>query len=252
MPQRLILVSGWAHLADALLPLKVQIGLPQGIELSLAELYQKGEVLGSQQTFSPYALGLAEVVKEVVQKEVDGRCVLVGWSMGGMVALEALELLSAVGKPVEKMVEALVLISSTARFCRAGDYEVGVSLSALKALRLELKRDSVTAVERFYSEVYGPSHQQVPAEIFSCGDQILNDGLWYLEKTDLRSMLGRVCLPVLVIHGTKDQIVPLQAGEFLVERIPGATLKVIEGGKHGMIRDREQEIGECIRQFLKK
>lgn len=251
LPQKVVLVSGWAHPAEALAPLKKEIG-EQAVVVSLDELYQKGETLSvsapqnkfSQDKFSRYALGLAAFVEEL-----RCQCVLIGWSMGGMVALESLGLLNAV--------TSVVLISSTSRFCNVDDYTAGVSLSALKALRLDLKRDAVAAVGRFYTEVYGTTGN-VPAEIFSDGDKFLNEGLWYLEKTDLRSTLHRVTVPLLVVHGSKDQIVPLHAGEFLVERIPGASLQVIEGGRHGMIRGhgiglgREQEIGECIRKFLKE
>ena len=57
---------------------------------------------------------------------------------------------------------------------------------------------------------------------------------------EVRAYAERVTVPTLVIHGTRDQLVPLAGAEELAQAIPSAQLAVIEGGSHSlMIRDGE-------------
>ena len=42
------------------------------------------------------------------------------------------------------------------------------------------------------------------------------------DARDLRSVLERIRQPVLVIHGARDAVVPLAAGEYLARALPNA------------------------------
>lgn len=49
---------------------------------------------------------------------------------------------------------------------------------------------------------------------------------------DVRSRLGEIKAPTLVLHGTKDPLFPLPHGEALAREIPGARLVPLEGVGH--------------------
>ena len=51
---------------------------------------------------------------------------------------------------------------------------------------------------------------------------------------DRRPLLASVKVPVLVIHGTEDPILPYPHGEALAQAIPGAELLTLEGAGHDM------------------
>jgi pimeloyl-ACP methyl ester carboxylesterase len=51
-----------------------------------------------------------------------------------------------------------------------------------------------------------------------------------------RRPLSSIAVPTLVIHGTADPMFPLEHGEALAQRIPGATLLTLEGAGHGVVR----------------
>ncbi|MBI5018215.1 MAG: alpha/beta fold hydrolase [Deltaproteobacteria bacterium] len=55
-----------------------------------------------------------------------------------------------------------------------------------------------------------------------------------MDQTDRRSALASVRVPTLVIHGTDDPLVPLEAAVQLSEAIPGARLLLIEGMGHDL------------------
>jgi pimeloyl-ACP methyl ester carboxylesterase len=49
---------------------------------------------------------------------------------------------------------------------------------------------------------------------------------------DLRSRLGAITVPTLVIHGSDDPLIPLTSGEDVAANIPNADLLIIEGMGH--------------------
>ena len=58
---------------------------------------------------------------------------------------------------------------------------------------------------------------------------------------------GRLAVPLLVIHGSADPLLPHPHGVALAEAVPGATLVTIEGGGHELHeRDWDQILGAIV------
>jgi non-heme chloroperoxidase len=76
----------------------------------------------------------------------------------------------------------------------------------------------------------------------ACGHRAAYECIAAFSATDFRADLARVDVPTLVIHGDDDQIVPFDVGgKRSAALIAGATLKVYEGGAHGLPdTDRER------------
>jgi pimeloyl-ACP methyl ester carboxylesterase len=55
-----------------------------------------------------------------------------------------------------------------------------------------------------------------------------------MTQGDRRNALASVTAPTLVIHGTDDPVVPVEAGKDTAEAIPGARLMLIEGMGHDL------------------
>ncbi|MGR3479619.1 alpha/beta fold hydrolase [Salipiger marinus] len=69
--------------------------------------------------------------------------------------------------------------------------------------------------------------------------------------TDFREDLRHVDLPVLVIHGSSDGIVPIEgSGERIHVMVPGSSLQVIEGAPHGCNVSHPKEFNRALLQFL--
>lgn len=72
------------------------------------------------------------------------------------------------------------------------------------------------------------------------------------SETDLTEDLKKIDVPLLVIHGDDDQIVPIGASALLSSKIaPNATLKVFEGFPHGMCTTHHEVVNPEILAFLK-
>lgn len=71
--------------------------------------------------------------------------------------------------------------------------------------------------------------------------------------TDFRKDIPKIDVPALIVHGTADNILPIDAtGRRFREALPAADYMEIEGAPHGMLWTHAQEINEALLAFLKK
>jgi class 3 adenylate cyclase len=69
-------------------------------------------------------------------------------------------------------------------------------------------------------------------------------------KIDVRPILDAIHVPTLVLHRTGDRTIPVEAGRYLAEHIPGATLVELAGEDHlPWIGDSDAIVGQ-IEEFL--
>lgn len=61
-------------------------------------------------------------------------------------------------------------------------------------------------------------------------------------------LISDVSIPTLVIHGSKDVIIPLEQGKYLVKVIPEAELVIIEGAGHVPTMTRPNEVVAAIKR----
>jgi len=70
--------------------------------------------------------------------------------------------------------------------------------------------------------------------------------------TDFRADLPKIDIPVLVLHGTEDRILPIGAcGPRTHELIPGSEFVPIEGASHGLCWTHAEEVNAELLRFFK-
>ncbi len=67
---------------------------------------------------------------------------------------------------------------------------------------------------------------------------------------DLRAQLSQIQLPVLVIHGEHDRLLPLDAARWLVGQLPNARLHVVSGAGHVPTVTHPDEVAAAIDSFF--
>lgn len=67
---------------------------------------------------------------------------------------------------------------------------------------------------------------------------------------DVRSRLGTIQVPTLVMCGRHDWITPIDQSEFMAEHIPGAKLVVFEHSGHGPMSEENEAYLATVRAFL--
>lgn len=276
----LILIAGWGHTGEAMIRLKaaldghvVQVtstgelwqtqssgalprspglspffagkpcGLPQG-EIARASHGSAKMTCGLPRDASRYAVGLHNLLVPF-----GGRVGVIGWSMGGIVALET-------ARDYPGLLQRLVIISGTARFSAGNDELPGVSASVLRAMAMGLRRTPDNVLAAYYAKVHAPQNGSV-AEVAARAQDIslldrdeLLQGLDYLQQMDLRVGLNQLRLPVLVVHGREDRIVPWQAGEWLSRALAASHWRCHDGLGHALPIQAPLPLAADIRTFM--
>ena len=73
------------------------------------------------------------------------------------------------------------------------------------------------------------------------------------SETDFTEDLKKITVPVLVMHGDDDQVVPIAASALLTMKLlKHGTLKVYKGFPHGMATTHADQINADLLAFIKE
>ena len=183
-----------------------------------------------------------------LQELAPAQTVLVGWSLGAMLALAV----CARGyRPA-----ALVLLAGCASFCRRPDYQLGWPVAVVRGMRQRLRTSSAEVVQEFYRQLLSPREEadrEKLAAVLPRGQDPawLAAGLDYLRRTDLRPQLGQVAAgDIVIIHGSADRITPVAQAHFLAEQLPAARLALLPDAGHALMVSRSQEVANLLAPCL--
>ncbi len=184
---------------------------------------------------------------------------LIGFSMGGG------EVARYLGTYGSERVEKAVFISSVPPFLqKAPDNPEGVDADIFDAIRKSIVEDRPMFLSEFLADFYnvdvlgadGASDEvvrlswNVAADASPIGTL---DCVTAFAATDFRGDLRRIDVPVLIVHGDADRIVPFPAsGKRTHEQVPGSRLVVIKGGPHGIIWTHAGHVNHELLDFLGK
>jgi len=177
---------------------------------------------------------------------------VLGWSLGGMVALR-LAVLAA------ERISRLVLVSTTPRFVMGPDWAPAMTPQVLASFAARLKEDYRGTVQEFLAlQVRGDERElaslrELRHRLTAGGlpsPQALEVGLEILATTDLRNPLARLSTPTLIVTGEHDRVTPPGAGRFLAEQIQGAALYVVPRAGHAPFLSHTDEFRTVLQGFL--
>ena len=154
------------------------------------------------------------------------RADLMGHSMGGLVTIAA-----ALYKP--ERVRSLVLVDS------AGLPDLVKHLWLVPVVALA---DSSLRQWRFY-----PTFIKIGLRA-----RIPRESLQMIRSGSVRSSLASLNLPVFIMWGEKDRVVPLSHGHYMARHIPGAKLAVVRGVGHMPFYEKPHECNRLILDYLAK
>jgi pimeloyl-[acyl-carrier protein] methyl ester esterase len=239
----LVLLHGW--------------GMPAGVWGDLArELSPQFRVhavdlpgYGGSATCNPYTL---DQMAALLARQMPARCLVCGWSLGGQVAL-------AWAATAPQQVAQLALIATTPCFTRRSGWPHAAEADVLRAFAEGLRTDYAATLKRFLSlQALGDAQaKQVALRLkdgWSANDKpdlgALEQGLEILLNADLRERLSAIDQPALVMHGDRDTLTPLAAGEYLSRSLPDARFIRLRGAAHAPFVSDVQGTGALLKRFF--
>jgi pimeloyl-[acyl-carrier protein] methyl ester esterase len=192
----------------------------------------------------------ARWLSDYLQKLPLADTVLVGWSLGGMLLLEALSL-----EPLEP--GGLILVATPASFCRRPDHSPGQPPAVVRAMRRALLEDKRRVLADFAARCLAPEEALFRGGVLGAfllrgNGADLAAGLDYLLDTDLRPGLSRVPAGAFILQGDRDAIVPPAQAEVLGQHLRDSRLVSFPGAGHAPFITQASRFNEVLAKALGK
>lgn len=196
---------------------------------------------------------LAAVIEQTGAKDA----VIVGFSMGGG------EVARYMSRHNGKSVAKAVLISSILPYRRkTSDNPTGTEQETFDQTALAINDDRPKFLSGFFKNFFGVTQGSNPVseELLEWARGVsmqasLKATLGCAKSftsTDFRGELAAFNVPTLIIHGTEDKIVPIDASSRLAAKgIASSTLLEYEGAPHGLFATHKAQLTTDLLDFLK-
>ena len=203
--------------------------------------------------YDTFADDVAAVILEAGVKEP---VALAGFSMGGG------EVARFITRDGANQVSQAVLIGSVVPFLlKTNDNPDGAPRDVFDGMIEGIKKDRPDFFRAFFKDFFGAGLISSPVSDAILDDawrQAMNAGLQptlacvrAFSETDFRPDLANLTMPTLIIHGVKDQTVPVDLTARTVAKIvPAARLIEYDDGAHGIFASHKNELIRDLLEFF--
>ena len=229
---KMILLGGWGMPVGVLEPLRLALGVrPEhcwSLDRSLQELRQR------------------------ILTEVEPGTLLIGWSLGGSLAID-------LAAQLQDRITAVVTIGTNPCFLQRSSWTQAYDPELFQAFAAALQADPQATLQQFAAlATLGSRYQREelrwlrgqlePEQLFTL--PVLQETLAALASWDLRAALTNLSIPVFHLLGEHDALVPVGVGADLQAMQDGAQVQVIEGMGHLPSYRFASEVAEQLRQVI--
>jgi len=229
----LVLLHGWGMNAAVWQPLLP--GLQERFRVTRIELPGHGGsamIEGGLEDWARACLAVAPV-----------RATWVGWSLGGLLALQAALLAPA-------QVERLCLVTATPSFVQHADWPLAMPAATFDQFAGALLDDPGATLKRFLGlQVRGADDARTTLRTLSDAlaqrpdpqPRGLELGLQLLQEGDLRARLGQLQTASHWLFGERDTLVPAGLANTIQESLPLARVQIVQGAGHAPFLSHPQQ-----------
>src|SRR6266550_3960892 len=187
---------------------------------------------------------------------LDRDVVLAGFSMGSG------EVTRYLGKYGSGGVRRAVLFGAIPPFLlKTDDNPEGVDKAVFDQIKQTVLADRYKWFDDFFANFYNTDElapERIGEAALRASFQVAAGASWYASYacvdtwlTDFRADVSKIDVPVLVVHGTKDRILPFEAtAARLPALIADCTLVAVEGGPHNIGWTHSDEVNSALLESI--
>ncbi len=239
----IVLVHGWA----------MHSGIWHDFAMQLAQHYQVTciDLPGHGHSDNLDDFTLEQVADALVAAVADEQICWLGWSLGATVVLD-------IAHRYPERVNSLVLLAGNPHFTGTEQWP-GMKVDLLEAFAKQLSVDGTTTLLRFLSLQVAqlPDYKMLLKTLKTAimarampNLDTLQGGLAILKQADLRPALAAARMPILVLLGTRDTLVPIAVGEAIKALAPTIQVTIIDKAGHVPFLSHPQIVLEAITEFM--
>ena len=218
---------------------------------------RRGHGLSSQpwngNDMDTYADDLATLINALDLKDAT----LVGHSTGGG------EVARYIGRHGTARVAKAVLVGAVPpQMVKSDSNPNGLPMSVFDGIRSAVLADRSQFFKDLTTPFYGYNRDGAKpsqgvrdtfwAQGMQCGIKNAYDCIKQFSETDFTEDLKKIDVPTLFVHGSDDQIVPIDAAaKAAVKLVKNGTLKIYEGAPHGLPTTHKDKLNADLLEFLK-
>ena len=208
----------------------------------ITELSDEYEVIAPDYSGAETITEMADSVVSQIPVETFS---LVGFSLGGYIALHLVSLVPA-------RVERLAFISSspyadTDKAIKQREFLIGQAHEAYESLLDDMGNFIVFA--------QGPRAHQAREALIRMGhelgaEEFCRQQRATMQRPDCRGLLASIACPVRVLCGREDPVTPVGGNRYLAENIRGASLQILDDAGHLLPLEKPAEVSQFLRHWL--
>ena len=249
-----VLIHGWPLSADSWDPVMIELA-EHGYRAIAYDRrgFGRSDQPPSGYDYDTFTDDLADVMEATGARQ---DAALVGFSMGGG------EVARYMSRHGGRGVSQAVLISSVVPFMlQTRDNPHGVPQATFDQMTAGMRQDFRHFFKDFFKSFYGVGYVSQPVSdeqlhwawmtTQMAGQYATLKAAEAFATTDFRPDLASLTVPTLVIHGTSDKTVPIDAtGRVVAEKVPGARLIEYGGEPHAVFATQTERLTHDLLEFF--
>ena len=192
-----------------------------------------------------------ESIAGVISEKIKTDCVVVAWSLGGLVATRLVNLTDKI--------RAMVFIASPPCFINKEGWSNVIDETSIDDLQNKLSNNTIKTLEYFAGLIAHGDISIIETNKLTRSNladeknkNILSSWLIQMQETDQRNDFAAINLPIQIILGENDSFINPEIENQLKQLNPGIESEVIKNCGHAPFISKQKETIKIINEFINK
>ena len=191
-----------------------------------------------------------DTVVQLIAAQLPEKCVLIGWSLGGMLAVQ-------IAARYPNKISRLITLATNAKFVASRDYETAMPLAVNRQFNRSFAADPESTLRLFSGLLaQGDANERAllkQIRALAEPDKINSNWLQALEllsQLDNREAFAQLTQPGLHLLAEKDALVPVATEQALAQLNSQQSTQVVCGAAHALHWSQPELIVKTIQEFF--